>query len=126
MSETERKGALSYRQLTVWQKSMDLAQEVYQLVPILPKEETYGMRSQITRAAVSVPANIADGWSREWQAEKARFLAIAQGSLAETVTLLTLCERIGWFPAEAGLPAQQLAEEISRLLTVMRRKLRSR
>lgn len=58
------------------------------------------MRSQITRAAVSIPANIAEGWTRESDREKMQFLAITQGSLAETETLLTLCEQIGWFPEQ--------------------------
>jgi four helix bundle protein len=70
---------LHYRDLTVWQKAMDVAQETYRLVPALPREEMYGVRSQITRAAVSVAANIAEGWTRESRAEKAQFFSIAQG-----------------------------------------------
>lgn len=116
---------LTYRELVVWQKAMDLAQAIYQLSPQLPREETYGMRSQLTRAAVSIPANIAEGWARESRNEKAQFLAIAQGSLAETETLLTLCERIGWFQIQDTLIARGLIDEISRMLTTMRRKLRA-
>ena len=103
---------------------MDLARQVYRLAPILPKEETYGMRSQITRAAVSIPANIAEGWSRESEKERAQFLAIAQGSLAETETLLTLCEEIGWFPAEKTAALRSLIVEVGKMLSSMRRKLR--
>lgn len=88
-------GGMHYRQTVVWQKAMAAAREIYRLTPGLPREETYGMRSQITRAVVSVPANIAEGWTRETLKEKAHFLAIAQGSLAETETLLTLCEDLG-------------------------------
>ncbi|MBK1617164.1 hypothetical protein CKO42_01600 [Lamprobacter modestohalophilus] len=91
---------MHYREAIVWQKAMLAAREVYRLVPRLPREETYGMRSQITRAAVSIPANIAEGWTGESDREKMQFLAIAQGSLAETETLLTLCEQIGWFPEQ--------------------------
>jgi four helix bundle protein len=94
--EAREEGAMHYRELRVWQRAMEAAREVYRLVARLPREETYGMRSQITRAVVSVPANIAEGWTRESTKEKTQFLAVAHGSLAETETLLTLCEQLGW------------------------------
>jgi len=82
------------------------------------------MRSQLTRAAVSIPANIAEGWTRETAAEKAHFLAIAHGSLSETETLLTLCENLHWFPLDQTCGIRSLIEESSRMLTSMRRKRR--
>ncbi|WP_374716901.1 four helix bundle protein [Caldilinea sp.] len=103
---------------------MEAARQTYRLVPLLPREETYGMRSQITRAAVSIPANIAEGWTRESRREKAQFLAIAQGSLAEAETLLTLCENLGWFPEDETRFLRSLWDEVSRMLTTMRRNLR--
>ena len=105
---------------------MDAARETYRLAPRLPSTENYGMRSQITRAAVSIPANIAEGWTRETVKDKARFLAIAQGSLAETETLLTLCEDLGWFPKSETEKLRGLLDEVSRILTTMRRNLRSK
>lgn len=116
---------MHYKTTIIWQKAMEATLEVYRLAPTLPKEETYGMRSQITRAAVSIPANIAEGWTRESAKEKAQFLAIAQGSLAEVETLLTLCERIGWFPEQETLHLRQLLDEVSRMLTTLRRKHRN-
>lgn len=116
---------LHYRETILWQKAMEAAREVYRLIPRLPKEETYGMRSQITRAAVSVPANIAEGWTREASKEKAQFLAIAQGSLAELETLLTLCEDLGWFPRDETARLRGLVDEVSRMLTSMRQKRRN-
>ena len=115
---------MHYRELTVWQKAMEAAKEVYRLAPLLPREETYGMRSQITRAAASVPANIAEGWTRESDKEKAQFLAIAQGSLAETETFLTLCEEIGWFPKAETERLRMLLSEVGKMLTTLRRKFR--
>jgi four helix bundle protein len=91
----------------------------------LPKEETYGMRSQITRAVVSVPANIAEGWTREMAKDNANFLAIAQGSPAEAETLVTLCEELGWFPEAETRRLRGLLDEVSRMLTVMRRNRRA-
>jgi four helix bundle protein len=115
---------MHYRATILWQKSMQLTEEVYRLAPRLPREETYGMRSQITRAAVSIPANIAEGWTRESDREKAQFLSIAHASLAETETLLMICERQGWFPAaETGTLWGHL-DEVSRILTTMRRNRR--
>ncbi len=85
------KRRVHYRQTILWRKAMQAAREVYGLTPRLPREETYGMRAQITRAADSIPANVAEGWTRETAKDKAHFLPIAQGSLTETESLLTLC-----------------------------------
>ncbi|MGH2414521.1 MAG: four helix bundle protein, partial [Microcystaceae cyanobacterium] len=71
----------SYQDLRVWQKGMDLAEACYLITLEFPKEEMYGMTSQIRRAAASIPANIAEGYGREYRAEYTQFLRIAQGSL---------------------------------------------
>jgi four helix bundle protein len=118
------KSLQSYRGLVAWQKSMLLAEKIYQPSSQLPKEETYGLRSQLTRAAVSIPANIAEGWTRESDKEKGQFLAIAQGSLAELETLLILCIQIGWFPETETALLNGLIDEVGRMLTTMRRHRR--
>jgi four helix bundle protein len=115
---------MHYKQAIVWQKAMECARLVYALTPRLPKEETYGMRSQITRAAVSVAANIAEGWTRETPNDKAHFMTMSHGSLAETETLLTLCEDLGWFPKSETAPLRSTLDEVGRMLTVMRRQKR--
>jgi four helix bundle protein len=117
---------MHYRELTLWQKAKEAAKEVYRLAPLLPREETYGMRSQITRAAASIPANVAEGWARESDREKAQFLAIAQGSLAETETFLTLCDELGWFPAAETQRLRGLLVEVGKMLTTLRRTFRER
>ena len=104
--------ATDFRQLIAWQKAMAAAKVVYGLAPALPREETYGMRSQLTRAVVSIAANIAEGWARESLREKGHFLAIAHGSLAETETLLLLCTELGWFDADRTAPAHALLDEV--------------
>ena len=116
--------AVHYTDAVVWQKAMSAAREVYRLAPRLPRVEIYGMRSQLTRAAVSVPANVAEGWTRETGRDKAHYLAMAQGSLAETDTLLTLCEDLGWFPTDETRQPRGLLDEVSRMLTTMRRRRR--
>lgn len=83
------------------------------------------MRSQITRAAVSIAANVAEGWARETPRDKAHFFAIAQGSLAETETLLTLCEDFEWFPREETATLRSHLDEVSRILTTLRRQHRA-
>lgn len=116
---------MHYRVTILWQKAMQVAREVYRRVPHLPREETYGMRAQLTRAAVSIPANIAEGWTRESDREKAQFLAVAQGSPAETETLLTLCEELEWFPREETRVLRLHLDEVSRIFTAMRRRRRT-
>lgn len=113
----------SHRDLVVWQKSMDLALMVYGLSKQFPKSETYGLTSQITRSAASVPANIAEGSARGTTGDYARFLAIAKGSLMETETYLMLAARPGYLQETASQPAMDLIVEISKMLTAMRSKL---
>ena len=78
----------SYRDLVVWQKSMDLVEEIYRLTKLLPEEEIFGIANQLTRAAISIPSNIAEGNKRNSQKDYARFLSIARGSEAKIETQL--------------------------------------
>ncbi|MEW6181728.1 MAG: four helix bundle protein [Bacillota bacterium] len=84
----------SYQDLIVWQKSIDLVQKTYQFTQRFPKEEIYGLTLQIRRAAVSIPANIAEGQARNSTGEFKQFLGMAKGSLAELETLLILSEKL--------------------------------
>ena len=90
----------SYRELLVWQKSMDMAEACYQLTAEFPRDEMYGMTAQIRRAAVSVPANIAEGHRRDNTGSFVHFLRIAQGSLKELETHLVLAARVRLVAAE--------------------------
>jgi four helix bundle protein len=85
----------SYRDLKVWQMSMDLAELCYRTTRTFPKDELYGMTSQVRRAAASVPANIAEGHGRNSRGEYIQFLRVTQGSLKELETYLLLAQRIG-------------------------------
>lgn len=115
---------MHYRETVVWAKAMEVAREVYRLIGRLPKEETYGMRAQLTRAAVSIPGNIAEGWTRGSPREKLQCLSLAHGSAAELETQVTLCEQIGWFPEPETLYLRATLDEVSRTLTTMRRNRR--
>ena len=88
----------SYRDLVVWRKSIDLVKAIYSYTRSFPKEEIYGIVSQMRRAGVSIPANIAEGQARNGKKEFLQFLGIAQGSLAELETLLTISESLGYLP----------------------------
>jgi four helix bundle protein len=92
----------SYRDLRVWQMGMDLAEHCYLVTQGFPQAEVYGLTSQLRRAAVSVPANIAEGYGREYRKEYIHFLRVAQGSLKELETHLILASRIGYLP-EGGV-----------------------
>lgn len=93
MSET--KAIRSYRDLEIWQEGIDLVQRVYQMTTRFPKEEVYGLTSQMRRAAASIPVNIAEGHSRQHRAEYRQFLHITLGSIAELETLGVIAQRVG-------------------------------
>ncbi len=105
----------SYRDLQVWQRSMDFVVILYQKTNNFPSSEMYGLTNQMRRAAVSIPSNIAEGHTRT-RAEFGRFLRIARGSLAELETQLDLAQRIGYLP-------QSQFEELTTELTIIGKQL---
>jgi len=119
-------GVASHRDLIVWQKAMDLAVLCYATSRSFPRAETYGLTSQLTRSAASVAANIAEGSGRGTPNDFAHFVAIAKGSLMETETFLTLAVRLSYVTEEETAPLFALITEISKMLTALRGKLRSK
>ena len=113
----------SYRDLMVWQKSIDLTVRTYELTRRFPAEERYGLTSQMRRAAASVPANIAEGRERRTTGEFLQFLGIARGSLAEIETFLTLSERLGLCQSETSDSLLGDCAEINRMLEGLMRSL---
>ena len=120
---TERDKVSAYKELIVWQKSIELAKTVYAVSGRFPKEEQFGLTAQLRRAAVSVSSNIAEGSGRATRSEYARFLAIARGSCFEVETQLILCREIGFCAEQELVPAFALVREIGRMLNTMIRKL---
>ena len=112
-----------YRDLMVWQRSMDLAENVYLLTHNFPGEERFGLTSQTRRAAVSVPANIAEGYGRGTRPSYANFVRIAQGSLKELETHLILAQRIGFCTDRDTEGLLGEADEIGRMLRSLLTKL---
>jgi four helix bundle protein len=87
----------SYRELRVWQGAMSLVEQIYHATKDFPKEETFGLKGQMRRAAVSVPSNIAEGHAREHVKEYLHHISMAQASLAELETQLEIAKRLGYF-----------------------------
>ena len=106
--------AKSFHDLIVWQKAHEFVLGVYNLRRCFPREEIYGLTSQFRRAAVSIPANIAEGFKKKGQQDKARFLNIAHGSLEECRYYLILTRDLGY--GDTQRLTEQI-EEVSRLLT---------
>jgi four helix bundle protein len=116
----------SYQDLIVWQKAMDLVIICYQITSTLPKTEIYGLTSQIQRAAVSIPANIAEGKGRNYLGDYIRHLSIANGSLKELETHLLILIRLSYVKHEELLSVLKLTDEIGRMLNSLIEKLGER
>ena len=106
----------SYRQLIAWQKAMDFAAEIYRVTRNFPKEELYGVTSQLRRAAVSIPSNIAEGQGRQTTGEFRQFLGHARGSLLETETQVLLSERLHYLAPETTESLLKQSAEVGRIL----------
>jgi four helix bundle protein len=117
----------SHRDLVVWQKAMDMTVQVYELTKNFPSSEMYRLVAQVTRAAASVPANIAEGHGRGGsRKDYAYFLSIAKGSLMETETFLMLAIRLNYINASQAQSTLSLITEISKMLTALRNRLLSK
>ncbi|MBQ9164272.1 MAG: four helix bundle protein [Bacteroidaceae bacterium] len=106
----------NYKELRVWQKSMDLTTKIYNLVKLLPKEETYALSDQMRRAAISIPSNIAEGQGRNSDKEYINFLSIARGSLWELETQLEICVRLGYVEQSIIADTLDLITEVSKMI----------
>jgi four helix bundle protein len=122
-TNSTKKKVESYQDLLVWQKAMDLVVECYRRTQKFPTNELYGLTSQIRRAAVSVPANIAEGFGRWHSKDFVRFLLNANGSLKEVETHLLISERLSLLQRPEMQRAMGLSEELGRMLAALRQKL---
>jgi four helix bundle protein len=115
----------TYQDLELWQRSMDLVVECYQATNCFPDREAYGLTSQLQRAAVCVPANIAEGHSRQHQTEFIQHLSIAYGSLAEVKTHVQIAQRLNYLPASDTRRLLDRTGEVGRFMNGLLRYLRS-
>jgi four helix bundle protein len=113
----------SYRDLLVWQKSIELTKLLYRVTALFPAEEKFGLISQIRRAAISVPSNIAEGQARNTTGEFIQFISHAEGSAAELDTQLFLSVELGFVQAAQATTIFALIDEVRRMLNGLRRKL---
>jgi four helix bundle protein len=113
----------SYRDLVVWQKAMDLVERVYLVTRAFPREEVYGLTSQLRRSSVSILSNIAEGQSRMTSGEFIQFLGIARGPLAEVETQLILAQRLDYLTMDSSKSLLDLGSDIGRLLNGLLRSL---
>ena len=116
--------ANSYRDLDVWQRSIELVMATYAVTKNLPDSERFGLVSQMQRAAVSVPANIAEGYGRSHRREYVQHLSISRASLMELETHLTITARLEYVTREDAVPVWQLAQQVGQMLNRLISSLR--
>ena len=116
----------NYKDLLVWQKGITLVKHIYQVTQAFPAEERYGLTSQMRRAAVSVPSNIAEGQARHTTREFIQFVSHAEGSVAELDTQLIIAIELGYCRNGKAESTLQLVSELRKMLNALRRKLATR
>lgn len=114
----------SYRDLDVWKKSMALAREIYSAADLMPKREEYRLTSQMIRAAISIPANIAEGHARATRKDYTYFISISRGSTAELETLILLARETNLLPDELAAQLLAATEEVGRMLRRLHERLK--
>jgi len=116
----------SFRDLEIWRRSICLVEQIYKITQNFPKEEAYGLTSQIRRAAVSIPSNIAEGFARFYNKEYKQFLFVALGSAAEVSTQLTIAANLDYLKEEKFVVLLGEVEQISKMTMSLIKKLDSK
>lgn len=113
----------NYKNLHIWQEGINLARKIYEVTANFPANEKYGIVSQITRAAVSIPSNIAEGAGRNSNKDFANFLSIAIGSIFELHTQITICEQIGYIDQETAKQIDQQIYTLQQQITAYKQRI---
>jgi len=123
VTEAQRHKVKTYRDLLVWQKAMQLVTQIYKITKSIPKNEIYGLISQIRRSSVSIPSNIAEGYGRKSTNDYVRYLQISSGSLYELQTQLEICLNLEYLPQKIFDKIYEQSREVERMLSSLIRKL---
>ncbi len=115
----------SFRDLIAWQKGIVLCKQVYVISAEFPDVEKFGLRSQVRRAAVSIPSNIAEGYGRRRKLDYVRFLDLARGSLCEVETQMILAQELAFVEADRVAPCMELIREVDRILYALAKSVKN-
>jgi four helix bundle protein len=122
--ESAKNTIRSFKDLIVWQRSMDLAVRIYRITQKLPASEQFGLTSQLRRASVSIPSNIAEGYGRQSTGNYRQFLSISRGSLMEIETQINICDRLKYLAQSDTENIFKEITEISKMLTSLISKIK--
>ena len=125
MNIATRTRVSSFKDLEIWQRSIGLVEEIYRITKSFPQEETYGLSSQLRRAAISIPSNIAEGFARSSEKEYKQFLYVSLGSCAEVSTQITIADRLGYLKQEKADVLSDEVEQISKMTMGLIKKLKT-
>lgn len=114
----------NFKQLKIWQKGIEIVTDTYKITKKFPKDELYGLTSQIRRAAVSIPSNIAEGFKRSYSKEYSQFLHIALGSAAELETQLIIAKELGFIPESELNDISDKLDHVSKMISSLLNKLK--
>ena|SRR3989344_1828531 len=116
----------SYKELTVWQKAVELTIDIYRITTDYPKSELYGLVQQTRRSAVSIPSNVAEGWARKHRQEYLQFLNVAIGSAAELETQIVIAKKLKFLSDEDSKRTSGLITEVMKMLNAFMTSLKSK
>lgn len=119
----QKQGIRSYRDLQVWQRGINLTEQIYSVTRLFPEEERFGIVAQLRRAAVSIPSNIAEGWGRATRGDYVHFLRIARGSLVEVETQVIIARRLGYMGEQEQNAVLKQTTIVSKMLLKLIRAL---
>jgi four helix bundle protein len=116
---------VNFKDLIVWQKSMDLVEIIYQLTKLLPADERFGLIDQMRRASTSIPSNIAEGYCRNSKKDYLKFIHYSYASAAELETQIELCVRLKFITNDQAYTCRSLLTEVQKILNTFRTKLKN-